>query len=105
MQNINLKVTPEKLLQASGEFSQSREKLWRQTEEMLDVVERTNQKWQGEAATAYRNKFGKLRTDMIEIRRMVDEHVKDLTRMAETYKRTEAKNAAATAGLKDNIIR
>ena len=41
--------------------------------------------WEGEAATAYINKFKSLETDIQTLIRMINEHVSDLNQMAEAY--------------------
>ena len=52
------------------------------TGEMLSLIKSTNSIWQGEAATAYGNKFASLSPDMEKLYRMVNEHVQDLQEMA-----------------------
>ena len=99
-----LKVTPEKLLQTSGEFSTTGNQIKNLTGEMLTLVKGLNSIWQGEAATAYGTKFNSLSGDMEKLYRMVQEHVKDLQEMAGQYKSAESGNAQQGSTLKSNVV-
>ena len=80
-----LRVTPEKLLQTSGEFATLGNQMKNLTGQMLSQVRKLNGVWQGEAATAYGNRFDSLSPDMEKLYRMVQEHVQDLHEMARQY--------------------
>ena len=99
-----LKVTPEKLLQTSGEFSTTGNQIKNLTGEMMTLVKGLNSIWQGEAATAYGTKFNSLSGDMEKLYRMVQEHVKDLQEMAGQYKTAESGNAQQGSALKSNVV-
>ena len=55
-----LKVTPEKLIQTSGEFATTGNQMKSLTSEMMSLVQGMKGIWQGEAANAYGNKFQSL---------------------------------------------
>lgn len=99
-----LKVTPEKLLQASGEFSALGNQMKSLTGEMMNLVQGLKGIWQGEAALAYGNQFSSLQTDMDKLYRMVQEHVTDLQEMAGHYQRAESGGTEKGSGLQHNII-
>lgn len=99
-----LKVTPEKLIQTSGEFATTGNQIKNLTSEMMSQVHGMRSLWQGEAASAYVNKFSSLQTDMDKLYRMVQEHVKDLQEMAGQYQRAEAGNAQQGSGLRTNVV-
>lgn len=99
-----LRVTPEKLLQTSGEFATLGNQMKNLTGEMLSLVKRLNSIWQGEAASAYGNKFDSLSPDMEKLYRMVQEHVQDLQEMARQYQAAEKGNMDQGSGLNSNII-
>lgn len=99
-----LKVTPEKLIQTSGEFAATGNQMKNITSEMIAQIQEMKGIWQGEAAGAYGGKFSSLQTDMDKLYRMVQEHVKDLQEMAAAYQRAEAGNAEQGSGLNTNVI-
>lgn len=99
-----LKVTPEKLIQTSGAFAATGNQIKNLTGEMISQVQSMKGVWQGEAASAYGNKFQSLQSDMDRLYRMVQEHVKDLQEMAAGYQRAEAGNAQQGSGLNANVI-
>lgn len=99
-----LKVTPEKLIQTSGEFSATGNQIKNITGEMIAQVQGMKGVWQGEAANAYGTKFHSLQTDMDKLYRMVQEHVKDLQDMAAQYQQAESGNAEQGGGLNANVV-
>ncbi len=99
-----LKVTPEKLIQSSGEFSATGNQMKNITGEMMAQVQGMKGIWQGEAANAYGTKFHALQTDMDKLYRMVQEHVKDLQDMAAQYQQAESGNAEQGGGLNTNVV-
>ncbi len=99
-----LKVTPEKLIQTSGEFATTGNQMKSLTSEMMSLVQGMKGIWQGEAASAYGNKFQSLQTDMDKLYRMVQEHVKDLQEMAALYQKAEAGNAQQSGSLNSNVV-
>lgn len=99
-----LKVTPEKLLQTSGEFAAIGNQMKGLTGEMLSVVKGLSGIWQGEAAASYGNKFDSLSPDMEKLYRMVQEHVQDLQEMAAGYKNAESGNLDKSNSLNSNVI-
>lgn len=87
-----LKVTPEKLMQTSGEFAETGNQIKGLTGEMMTLVQGLKGIWQGEASLSYGNKFNTLQTDMDRLYRMVQEHVADLQEMASQYQQAETGN-------------
>lgn len=99
-----LKVTPEKLIQTSGEFAAMGNQMKNLTSEMLEQIQRMKGIWQGEAANAYGNKFYSLQTDMDKLYRMVQEHVNDLQEMAGHYQKAEELSMQQGFELNANVI-
>ena len=60
--------------------------------------------WQGEAASAYGNKFHSLQTDMDKLYRMVQEHAKDLQEMATHYQKAEEGSTQQGSSLNTGIV-
>ena len=99
-----LKVTPEKLSQASSEFGTAASQVNQITQQMLQIVRSTNSTWQGEASTAYSQKFNSLDEDMQQIYRMINEHSTDLQEMATQYQQAEQANVELSESMKTNVI-
>lgn len=95
-----LKVTPEKLIEAAGEFEASGQSVRSITEEMISIVDGFKSVWQGEAATGFANRFEALNDDMNRLYTMIKTHADDLVQMAGEYKSAEeesTQNAMALA--------
>ncbi len=99
-----LKVTPEKLLETSSEFSAAGNKIKNLTDEMMRTVNGLKGVWQGEAARIYSGRFGALQSDMDKLHRMIQEHVNDLQEMAGHYRTAEAANMEEGSALSANIV-
>lgn len=99
-----LKVTPEKLIQTSGEFAAAGNQIKTLTGEMMSMVQGMKGIWQGEAAVSYGNKFSALQSDMDKLYRMIQEHVKDLQEMAGEYQKAEAGNTQQGSSLKSDVV-
>ena len=99
-----LKVTPEKLIQSSGEFAAVGTQMKNLTAEMMSRVQGMKSIWQGEAAGAYSAKFQGLQSDMDRLYRMVQEHADDLQQMATAYQTAESGNTEQGNSLHNNVI-
>lgn len=99
-----LRVTPEKLIQTSGEVATTGNQMKNLTSEMISQIQGMKGIWQGEAADAYGTKFNSLQTDMDKLYRMVQEHVNDLQEMAAQYQMAETGNTEQGSGLNINVI-
>lgn len=102
--NGTLKVTPEKLIAASGEFNTCSTVVSALTRQMVSMVDGLQSVWSGQAATAYRQKFHQLDDDIQRMIRMIQEHVKDLQDMARAYQTAEREATEATSGLPTDPI-
>lgn len=99
-----LKVTPERLMQTAGEFSQSGKTISSLTSEMLAQINSLKGVWQGEAATSYSNKFLGLQSDINKINRMIQEHVNDLNEMAREYQNAESASVEESGKLMNDVV-
>lgn len=99
-----LKVTPEKLIQSSGEFESLGGQMKNLTQEMLSLIQSLSSVWQGEASEAYRGKFENLSADMEKLYRMVQEHAGDLQEMAVQYQSAESGNTQQGSSMKTGVI-
>ena len=99
-----IKVSPEKLKETASSFSSEGSKIQTLTNEMLNKISALSSAWEGEAATAYINKFKSLETDIQTLIRMINEHVSDLNQMAEAYATTERQNESDASSLSSGIL-
>lgn len=99
-----LKVTPERLIQASTEFAATGKNVSSLTQEMITIINGLRNIWQGEAATTYTNKFSGLKDDIEKVNQMIQMHVKDLNEMAQEYQGAEASNIEESQRLLSEVI-
>ena len=88
--NAMLKVTPEKLIEAASQFSESESGIRMITQEMISIVESFKPIWQGAAATGFANRFAMLSEDMERLYALIRKHADTLTAMAAEYRQAEA---------------
>lgn len=100
----NLKVTPEQLESASNEFSAKGTTVGNLTTQMMELVTGLAGVWEGEAATAFMNKFRELEDDIQKIIRMIQEHATDLTEMAKVYRDAETAGQDEINSLPGDVI-
>lgn len=84
-----LKVTPEKLIEAAGEFDLAGQNVKCITDEMISIVDSFKSVWQGEAATGFYNKFGEMGKEMNRMYSVIKEHSERLISMANEYQSAE----------------
>ena len=99
-----LKVSPESLKSAAGEFGGQARSLQGLTSQMLDLIRSLSAAWNGDASRAYLTKFDSLETDMGKMYNMVMEHSTDLQNMADAYAKAEDANVQAAQPLQTNIL-
>ncbi|MCR5502627.1 MAG: WXG100 family type VII secretion target [Lachnospiraceae bacterium] len=99
-----LKVTPEKLISSSEEFSACGNQVKALTSEMMELVQGLSAIWQGEASSAFKSRFATLQTDMDKLYRMVAEHSKDLGEMAASYLQAESGSTEQSNGMRTGVV-
>ena len=99
-----LKVDPAKLISAAEEFNGTGGQVRSLTDQMITIVDSLKTVWEGEAATAYNQKFHQLDDDIERIHKMIQEHVKDLQEMAQQYITAENANMDTGNSLAGDII-
>ena len=100
----SLLVTPEKLIETSSEFSTCMSQVQNLTSSMMEQVRSMSSFWEGEAATAYLNKFNELEDDIQRVHTMINEHVTDLNEMAAIYQKAEAKSQEISGALSGSVL-
>ena len=99
-----LLVTPEQLESTAHEFNGIMTQVQNLASNMTDQINGMGAKWQGEASTAYINKFNQLQDDINRLSAMINEHVTDLNDMANRYRTTEQKNEDLGNSLASDIL-
>ena len=99
-----LKVTPEKLISTSQEFSSNGDTISTLTQQMTEIVTGLSSIWQGDAASAYSAKFNQLNDDIQMLVKMVKEHSNDLQTMANKFTSTENENLDIIQSLSGDVI-
>ncbi len=100
-----LKVEPARLKSTANSFQSTGQHIQRMTQSMTGIVNQLSGcVWSGEAADAYKRKFGQLQDDINRMVKMINEHVTDLNQMAAEYERTENANKDLVNSLKDDVI-
>ena len=97
--NTMLKVTPEKLIEAAGDFQNTEANVRSLTEEMISIVDSLKPVWQGEAATGFANRFAALSDDMNKLYALIRKHADSLTDIANEYKQAETDSGNIAADL------
>ena len=101
---MELKVTPQELLSASGEFEAHNGKMFQLVTQIVSTVNGMKSSWVGDASMAYISKTTKLQDDISKLRKLIDEHVKDLEQIANTYSQAERQNQEIAAGLPTDVV-
>lgn len=99
-----IKVAPEKLIATSGEFSSKASTVSTLTSNMTNLATGLTSVWEGEAATAYMNKFRELDDDIQKMIRMIQEHSSDLEQMARLYMDADQYGSEQSGSLPSDVI-
>ena len=100
-----IKVNTAKLRSTASNFQSTGQHIQRMTSAMTNIVNQLSGRvWSGEAADAYKRKFGQLQDDINRMVKMINEHVTDLNAMAGEYERAENANKNMINSLKEDII-
>ncbi len=99
-----IKVSPQKLIATAEEFGSEGATMNDLVSQMINLVTSMSSSWEGDASTAYINKFRSFESDLQVLNRMIQEHVRDLEQMSNLYSTTEQSNADDAAALSSGII-
>lgn len=99
-----IKVSPQLLTSTASEFGNQGTAVNNLTSEMMNLITGLATSWEGEAATAYINKFKGLEDDIQKMVRMIQEHSSDLEEMARIYAEADSANAEDAGGLSSDVI-
>ena len=100
----SLLVTPEQLISTSSDFNGRMQQIKQITGSMTETEKSLTGKWEGEASTAYQNKFNELQDDIAKLAAMIQEHVTDLQEMAKQYQQAEKASQELAGSLSGNVL-
>lgn len=104
MENVKLFVEPEKLRDSAGNFENENTTIRNLTSDMMTIIEGTRSIWEGNASTAYWNKFRSLQSDMEQIDHKIAKYVSNIREIAQNYDTAEATNESEAGGLATDYI-
>lgn len=99
-----LNVTPQELINTATEFQSQGTQVSNLTSEMMSLVTGLSSAWEGDAATAYINRFSQLEDDIQRMVAMITEHTNDLNEMAAVYEQAEQANIETIESLPTDVI-
>ena len=100
-----IKVSTSKLTSTANSFNTTGNQIKNITNQMTSLVnELSGSVWTGDAATAYKKKFGELQDDINKMIKMINEHVNDLNAMAREYEKAENANISLGNSLSGDVI-
>lgn len=99
-----LKVSPEQLTSTAAQFSTCGTTIRNITASMTDLVSSLSPAWAGEDASAYIAKFNGLQDDINRIHAMIQEHIADLTEMADIFNTVSSANLTEIEALSSDVI-
>ncbi|OUQ62897.1 hypothetical protein B5E53_16880 [Eubacterium sp. An11] len=100
-----IKVDTSKLTTTANALNSTGNQIKSITNQMTSMINSVSGSvWSGDAANAYKKKFGELQDDINKIIKMINEHVTDLNEMAREYERAETANINAANALSGDVI-
>lgn len=101
---VTVRVSTERLAQASGEINKKVSDLRKAFEEMTDAVNRTNGYWVGEAGEAHRAVYRQMQPHQERILNRLSEQVSDLAQIAGIWETAEQEVTEMDLTLPDDVI-
>ena len=103
-EEITVRISTERLAQASGDIGRKVNELKAAFEEMTDVVNRTNSYWLGEAGEAHRKAYQQMQPHQEEVLNRLKEQVSDLIQIAGIWETAEQEIGELNQSLPDDVI-
>jgi WXG100 family type VII secretion target len=104
MANV-IRVTPEELKSAAGRLDAKGTEVKTLTQSMTQTVNAlTGRIWSGEAQNTYVSRFKGLEEDILQLSKLISDHVAHLNTIASEYQTTETRNQEQSASLSSKVI-
>ncbi|MDO4623023.1 MAG: WXG100 family type VII secretion target [Eubacteriales bacterium] len=104
MAAITIKVDPDRLDSAAGEFQNKSKTIHNLANEMIREVNQSRCMWQGEAGDAMRKRFNLIQTDVDQMYAKMQDDVGDLKKIARNYRRVENNSVSKINSLPTDVI-
>ena len=101
---VTVKVSTAQFEAAARQFDASREKCVNLVNQIVGSCDRLRGSWKGEAANNYYNKLQQLRDEINDIKRIIDEHAKDLRAMKKVFEQAEDTAGVQAASLNTDVL-
>lgn len=104
--NITLKVKPSELKSSANKFQNKATEVKNKTQQMLTLINGiSGNVWSGDAQSAYKVQFQKLKGDMDNMYNRITEYVEDLNKIAQNYENTETSIRQTVSSLNTDVIK
>lgn len=104
MADAIIKVDSKVLLSTAESFQSQGSKVQTLTGQMMTTITGLASQWEGEASTAYVNKFKGLQDDIDKLIKKINEYVSDLQSISQVYETYEKKSLDEANALPDDVI-
>lgn len=101
---ITLKVSTAQFEAAAQQFDAARDECVQMVRKMMNTCTGLKGSWKGEAANNYYNKLQQIQGDLEDMKRIIDEHSKDLRAMKKVFENAENEVAVNVAGLNTDVL-
>ena len=101
---ITLKVRTSEFESAARQFDASRDKCVQMVRKMMNTCTGLKGSWKGEAANNYYRKLQQLQSELEGMKRIIDEHSKDLRKMKIVFERAENDVAVKAASVSTDVL-
>jgi uncharacterized protein YukE len=101
---VNLKVTPERLIEKSSQTSASIRTMTNQFEQLKKLVAKTQAYWLGDGGDVHRNLYTDMEADVEYMLKRLAEHPTDLIEIAQKYSTVETQIQQEIQELPGDVI-
>jgi WXG100 family type VII secretion target len=101
---VTVKVSTAQFEAAANQFEAIRDECVQMVRRMMNTCTGLKGSWKGEAANNYYNKLQQIQGDIEDMKRIIDEHSKDLRAMKRVFDRAENDVAVKAASLDTDVL-
>ncbi|MBQ9617595.1 MAG: WXG100 family type VII secretion target [Oscillibacter sp.] len=101
---ITVKVSTAQFEAGAQQFERVRDECLQMVRRMMNTCTGLKGSWKGEAANNYYNKLQQIQGDLEDMKRIIDEHSKDLRAMKRVFEQAEDQVAVNVAGLNTDVL-
>ena len=101
---VTVKVSTAQFEAGARQFDTIRNECVQMVRRMMNTCTGLKGSWKGEAANNYYNKLQQIQGDLEDMKRIIDEHSKDLRAMKIVFEQAEDNVAVNVAGLNTDVL-